>query len=280
MAFKLQDFVKETSSVVGTGDIACGGAVANYNSFASFLSNGDTTFYSINIGSAFETGIGTYNTGANSITRTTVLSSSNAGVAVSFAAGTKTIICGLPSKAIGTSANNLVQLDATGKLPAVDGSQLTGLFSPSYSLVATSGAITSGATVIPFTGINSEDIIVYFKAFNTTQNILPGFAVSINGGTNYTTTPVPMTSGNWTGTSSARYFHVPISGLKTGLVTVTQPSGTPAAITTPGINATQTTITGQGVCSMITAGAQVDAFRIVIPSGSVNSGSIDILGRG
>jgi hypothetical protein len=54
--------------------------------------------------------------------------------------------------AIGTSANNIVQLDGTGKLPALDGSALTNLPSPEVLIVANEqssgtdgGGFTSGA---------------------------------------------------------------------------------------------------------------------------------------
>lgn len=97
MTFKVQDFVKETSSFTGTGDILCGGAVSGYVAFSSYLSDTYTTIYTVALGTQWETGIGIYNSGANSITRSKLLSSST-GSAVSFSAGTKTVICGFASQ--------------------------------------------------------------------------------------------------------------------------------------------------------------------------------------
>lgn len=49
---------------------------------------------------------------------------------------------------VGTSANNLVKLDGTAKLPAVDGSQLTNIPSSSTLVTGTTVATTSGTEVI------------------------------------------------------------------------------------------------------------------------------------
>jgi hypothetical protein len=119
MAFKVQDFIKETSSTSGTGDLACGGAVTNYSSFASYLSNNDTTIYAASLGTQWETGIGTYNSGTNAIARTTILTSST-GTIVSFSGGIKTLICGFASQLYanvqvsdGTATSGTKTLDAS-----------------------------------------------------------------------------------------------------------------------------------------------------------------------
>ena len=62
MAFKLADRVKESTITTGTGAVALGGAVVNFETFSANLSNGDTTYYAIvdNTNNAFEVGLGTY----------------------------------------------------------------------------------------------------------------------------------------------------------------------------------------------------------------------------
>jgi hypothetical protein len=58
--------------------------------------------------------------------------------------------------AIGTSANNLVRLDATAKLPAVDGSQLTGIVIP---VVAGDGIVVdSSDPTAPIVGVDDGGI--------------------------------------------------------------------------------------------------------------------------
>ena len=47
MALKISDRVKETTVTTGTGTITLGGAVTGFRTFASVLSNADTTYYAI-----------------------------------------------------------------------------------------------------------------------------------------------------------------------------------------------------------------------------------------
>jgi hypothetical protein len=90
VAHLLGDRVKETSTTTGTGTLALGGAVTNFQAFSAILANNDTTLYAIVHQSAneWETGLGTWTTG-NNLARTTVFDSSNAGAAVNLSAGTK-----------------------------------------------------------------------------------------------------------------------------------------------------------------------------------------------
>jgi hypothetical protein len=97
MAFKLADRVLETTLVIGTGAATLLGAETSYVTFDSFLSATDTTSYTIEHDTAdeWEVGIGTYSAGT--LTRTTVLASSNGGSAVSFTSGTKRVFCSRPA---------------------------------------------------------------------------------------------------------------------------------------------------------------------------------------
>ena len=97
MAFKLFDHVLETSTTTGTGDLTLAGAVLGFSTFASRYSTGDTLYYGTQATDAsgvptgeWEVGIGTYSA-ANTLTRTTVLSSSNSDAAVSFSSGGKRV---------------------------------------------------------------------------------------------------------------------------------------------------------------------------------------------
>lgn len=85
--------VADTTTTTGTGAITVSGtAAASYRTFSAVCSVGDTFWYFIAHQSAgeWEEGFGTYSA-ANTITRTAVLDSSNAGAAVSFSAGTKDV---------------------------------------------------------------------------------------------------------------------------------------------------------------------------------------------
>lgn len=97
MAFLFSDRVLETSTTAGTGAYTMGGAVAGFAAFSSALANGDTVTYFAADATGFEVGIGTYNSGANTLARTTIKRSSNANAAVNWAAGTRTIGINIPA---------------------------------------------------------------------------------------------------------------------------------------------------------------------------------------
>jgi hypothetical protein len=98
MALIVADRVKETTTVTGTGTATLLGASTGYQSFAA-IGNGNTTYYTIadQTGSNWEVGIGTYTSSGTTLSRDTVLSSSNSGSLVNFTAGTKDVFCDYPA---------------------------------------------------------------------------------------------------------------------------------------------------------------------------------------
>jgi len=84
MALILKDRVQETSTTTGTGTLTLAGAVTQFQTFSSAVGNGNTTYYTIYNagGTQWEVGLGTV--GAGTLSRDTVLSSSNANALVSF----------------------------------------------------------------------------------------------------------------------------------------------------------------------------------------------------
>jgi hypothetical protein len=100
MAFVLNDRVKETSTTTGTGTFDLAGAETGFESFVSGVGNSNITYYAIsNDGTTeFEVGIGTVTSGSpDTLSRDTIISSSNSDAAVNFSAGTKTVFCTLPA---------------------------------------------------------------------------------------------------------------------------------------------------------------------------------------
>jgi len=99
MTLALNDRVKETTTVTGTGPATLLGATTGYQSFA-VIGDGNTTYYCIadQGGANWEVGLGTYTASGTTLARTTVLSSSNAGALVVFPAGTKDVFCTYPSE--------------------------------------------------------------------------------------------------------------------------------------------------------------------------------------
>lgn len=104
MALQFADRVVETSTTTGTGAFTLAGALAGYQAFADVCSTSDTIYYVIEAINAngfptgeWEVGLGTYS-GTNTLTRTTVLSSSNSDSAVNFSAGTKRVFSSPPAE--------------------------------------------------------------------------------------------------------------------------------------------------------------------------------------
>lgn len=107
MPLVVKDRVMETTSSTGTGTITLGGAVAGYQSF-SVIGNGNTTYYTIAGGTEWEVGLGTYTSAGTTLSRTTVLESSNGNALVNFSAGTKNVFVTYPAeKAVYKDANDL-----------------------------------------------------------------------------------------------------------------------------------------------------------------------------
>jgi hypothetical protein len=107
MALVLADRVKETTTTAGTGTITLAGASTGYQSF-SVIGDGNTTYYTIagQGTSEWEVGIGTYTSSGTTLSRDTVLASSNAGALVTFSAGTKDVFVTQPAEVTVVSSNN------------------------------------------------------------------------------------------------------------------------------------------------------------------------------
>jgi hypothetical protein len=101
MAFQVADRVKETTTTTGTGTIDLGGAIAGFQTFVAGIGNGNETYYVItdpNTGD-YEVGVGTVTDAAtDTLSRDSVISSSNSDSLVNFGAGSKDVFCSLPSE--------------------------------------------------------------------------------------------------------------------------------------------------------------------------------------
>ena len=112
MAFVINDRVKETSTTTGTGTLNLAGAQTGFETFVAGIGNTNTTYYAIfNQGTAeFEVGIGTVTDATpDTLSRSTIISSSNGDAAVNFTGGTKDVFCTLP-------ASKAVFLDNSGEV--------------------------------------------------------------------------------------------------------------------------------------------------------------------
>ena len=119
MALVIADRVRETTTTTGTGTITLAGAVTNFETFTSNLSNSDTTYYSIvdNNNGAFEVGLGTFTSSGTTLARTTVIASSNSNSAVNFGSGTKEVFITMP-------ASKTVFKNSSGNIALADNTEL------------------------------------------------------------------------------------------------------------------------------------------------------------
>ena len=100
MALVLNDRVKETSTTTGTGTIDLDGAVTGFEGFVAGIATTNTTYYCIAHTTAdeWEVGLGTVtDAGTDTLSRDTVISSSNSDGKVVFTAGTKDVFCTEPA---------------------------------------------------------------------------------------------------------------------------------------------------------------------------------------
>jgi hypothetical protein len=141
MALIVADRVQETSTTTGTGDFTLAGAVVGYQTFSSVLSTADTTYYTIadQGGANWEVGLGTF-TSPSTLARTTILSSSNAGSAVNFTAGTKNVFITYP-------AGRSVLRDANANISA-------------NAFYANSVTTTASGTVVTLTAASAAAYVV------------------------------------------------------------------------------------------------------------------------
>ena len=186
MALVVKDRVLETSNTNGTGTFTLAGAVNGFQAF-SVIGVGNTTYYAITeeTNNQWEVGIGTV--GSGTLTRDTVLSSSNSGNKVDFADGLKQVFCDYP-------ASKSLFLDNNGNLTtnnlfegfsntAASGTQivLTAASVPSYVITGSGGQTIKlpDATTLP----NGTTF-----SFNNNQS---SGAISVNNNSNTLIVSIP-----------------------------------------------------------------------------------------
>lgn len=112
MALIVKDRVKETTTTTGTGTVTLAGASDGFQSFAA-IGDGNTTYYAITSGSDYEVGLGTYTASGTTLSRDTILESSNAGSAITLS-GTSDVFCTYPAEKAVVQDN-----DNTGIAPQI-----------------------------------------------------------------------------------------------------------------------------------------------------------------
>ena len=99
MALVVKDRVQETTTTTGTGTVTLAGAVTGFQTF-SVIGDGNTTYYSITSGNDWEVGLGTYTASGTTLSRDTILESSNSGSAITLS-GTSNVFVTYPAEKSG-----------------------------------------------------------------------------------------------------------------------------------------------------------------------------------
>ena len=150
MAFVVKDRVKVTTTTTGTGTLTLGSAAPGFQAF-SVIGDGNTTYYTITDGTNWEVGIGTYTSSGTTLSRDTILESSNSGSAVNWGVGAKDVFVTYPAE---------------------------------RSVMAVGGGVTSdtGAVYINKTTMNQDTIL------NSGENGMVVGPLTIAGGVTFTVT--------------------------------------------------------------------------------------------
>ena len=214
MALRLKNRVKETTTTTGTGTITVSGtAPTGFQTFASALADGDTTYYQITDGTNWEIGLGTWDETAGTLARTTIFESSNSNSAVNWGAGSKDVFIVMPAEKVSgttsysatsdlpltanqigdqafvTANNNLYIWNGSGwyKIATVNQTPTISGNSATYEL-ATDGT----ATTVTLTGTDPEGFPLTWSA---TESGDTGIATTTNADNVFTITPVTSGSG-------------------------------------------------------------------------------------
>jgi hypothetical protein len=158
MALVIKDRVKVTSTTTGTGTLTLGSAASGFQDF-SVIGDSNTTYYAIQntVDNTWEVGIGTYTSSGTTLSRDTVLESSNSGSLVNFASGNKDVFVTYPAeKGIYKNASDVANITSTdvttalGYTPVTNARTLT-VNGTSYDLTANRtwsvGTVTSVAAL-------------------------------------------------------------------------------------------------------------------------------------
>jgi hypothetical protein len=252
MALILADRVRDTTTTTGTGTVTLSGtAPTGYQTFEAGVGNTNTTYYTINAGSQWEVGLGTYSSSGPTLSRDVVLSSSNGNALVNFAVGTKDVFVTYPAgKAVTTDGvetltNKTLVTPTLGAASATSianglgavgtpsytftGDTNTGMWSPSADAIAFS---TAGSERVRVTSSGDVGIGVTPSAWASSQKAIQigngaatGAAVSDSAGNYGQAQNAFFGDGTWRyyGSGTASLLSQSVSG---GFAFLNAPSGT------------------------------------------------------
>jgi hypothetical protein len=192
MALVVADRVQETATPVTTVSFTLGGAVTGFRTFSAGIGANNTTYYSSTDASGnWEVGLGTLDSLATTLTRTTILSSSNSGSAVTFS-GTVNVFVTYPASKAVTSTVGIAQ-GGTGQTTYTDGQLLIG---NSTGNTLTKATLTAGTNITITNGNGSISIAASGGGSGTVTSVgWTGGIVSVGTSTTTPAFTIAGTSG-------------------------------------------------------------------------------------
>lgn len=131
--------VKETTATTGTtSPFVLGGAVSGFEAFTTvFVDQAQVYYCAFDSSGNWEVGQGTFSVSADTLSRDTVIRSSNGGALVSFPGPTTTIFNTAPNRSITkTSPNNVPQASIPVQLQDGDNMIFTGAVTINDTIIA------------------------------------------------------------------------------------------------------------------------------------------------
>ena len=280
MALVLADRVQDVTTTTGTGTITLANTPpTGFQSFA-VIGNGNTTYYAIYGGNNWEVGIGTYTSIGTTLSRDTVLSSSNSNSLVSFGSGDKAVFVTYPSEksvnedaagnvnisitgnaATATKAFNLND-GAAGSIPYQTASNTTAFVAAAAGVLV--GGTTPSFSTTPtltgtnFTGIPNAALTNNTVTLGTTSVALGATSLTLAGLTSVTLTQDPTlalqaATKQYVDTLAAEgiSYHAPVKYEVPTALTVTYNNGTAGVGATLTNAGTQTAFTPDGVVASV-----------------------------
>jgi len=166
MAFVLADRVQENTATTGTGTLTLGGATTQMQSFATGVGNGNSTAYCLLDGNgiAWETGYGTVGGGGTTLSRDTIISSTNSNTAITLSANIHTVFCTAPAFNISPRLATLVTPVGNGNDTSED--LLMTYTMPANTLIANGQAVRITSSGIFAANTHSKNLRLYFGSQN------------------------------------------------------------------------------------------------------------------